>query len=475
VSAHVAPHRFADAFAGRLADAEREAIDRHADACAACAKVRARVARASDTFPAIRTLSAPEIAWDAVRARVHWSVSTERRARSRTRRPLAIAGWAAAAAGVLVIATMTGSVGTPKREPTRAASERGNATPEPAPPALVGLASRVAGNVMINGLRPDAFATRITAGTQLTTGDGRIDVQFGDASAFALAPHSQLELRHFDDRLVELVVGGTVDVTVAKRAPGQRFIVVAGDRTVEVRGTQFRVVHDHGVTKVECRHGLVAVRDAAGGELAVADARAVEIRGALADARVVAMSAEALERLERATPATIPVWGDPDTIAKTSAPLEIAGDRRDVRVDGVELGTAPLRVRVMPGRHTVEAADRAGRFRRVGWVDVKTGLARVDVPAEAPPVGGAAARKRELHVGMNRAALAACTRDLASAGVGRTYVEIEIGVDAGGAINFLNIVETEIDSTHQRCVKEALDAVRFGPGPAASWRERIDL
>src|SRR6476659_1133710 len=75
-------------------------MGRHAEGCRDCARVRQRVTRASDSFAAIRTQSPPEVPWDTIRARVHWSVSTERQAALR-RRPTAY-GWlaAATAAGV---------------------------------------------------------------------------------------------------------------------------------------------------------------------------------------------------------------------------------------------------------------------------------------------------------------------------------------------------------------------------------------
>ena len=83
---HVPPHRWADAWRGKLSEGEVAAMDHHAATCARCAKARDRITRASSqAFPAIKTAPPPEVAWDSVRARVHWAVSSEKRARSRTR------------------------------------------------------------------------------------------------------------------------------------------------------------------------------------------------------------------------------------------------------------------------------------------------------------------------------------------------------------------------------------------------------
>jgi hypothetical protein len=173
----------------------------------------------------------------------------------------------------------------------------------------------------------------------------------------------------------------------------------------------------------------------------------------------------------------LPLW-DPVALARSSAPLEIAtSGHRDVRVDGLELGLAPLRVRVMPGRHTVEAADSAGRFRRAGWVDVTAAPhgARLDVPAEPPPTGGITERRRQLHARIDQPRLGRCMRSIAKAGLTGTYVQIEIAVDPRGAVGYLNVVDTDLPSATASCVREVLADVRFGAGAAATWRERIDL
>jgi hypothetical protein len=139
-----------------------------------------------------------------------------------------------------------------------------------------------------------------------------------------------------------------------------------------------------------------------------------------------------------------------------------------------------MRVRVMPGRHTVEAADHAGRFRRAGWIDVAVPTAnakpaRLEVHAEPPQTRNISARRRQLQTGMDKARLARCVRSIAKSGLTGTYVQIEIAVDAGGAVSFLNVIDTDLPSATANCVHKVLTDVRFGSGDAATWRERIDL
>ncbi|HEX4451086.1 MAG TPA: FecR family protein [Kofleriaceae bacterium] len=482
---HVAPHLWADAFAGKLDDAAVAELDRHAGACERCRVARDRVQRASSSFPALRTRQAPELSWDAIRAKVHWSVSTERHEkiaprRSHTRAWIGgVVALGAVGALALVLHEQRDRVAHAKSlvaDATRVVPSEVN---KPAP--LAAVVSRLAGDVLVDGLAPDhPFAHDLHAGSVIATGrNGRVDAQFGEASAFAVGPRSTLEVRRFDADVIELAVDGTVDVLVSARGKNQRFVVDAGDRVVEVRGTRFQVVSAATGTTVACQHGLVAVRDVnATGELDVGAARKVIVPTghAVGDAHAVPLTADELAELARTTPWATPGW-TADLSART-APLDIAGGR-DVRVDGVELGTAPFALRVAPGRHTIEAADAAGHYKRAGWVDVAAGTApahfAANLAGDAPPADAARVRGNQLHAGVDRARLAQCTRAIAKQGVTGAYVQIEIGVDATGAVSFLNIVDTDVSEATASCVRDAFAAVRFGSGQAATWHERIGL
>lgn len=489
---HVPPHRWADALAGRLEEHELRAIERHAEACTPCRRQKNRVQRASDSFTAIKNLPPPELPWDSVRARIHWSVSTARHERIKSEGVAHRRRWIVPTAfGLVAASALVYAFATPPLPSSRPAAVAAPAPLAPqvsvapavaAPAPLTGLVNRATGDVLINGrFADDLFASRLVAGNTVTTGAGRVDVQFGEASAFAVGPRSTLTIEKFDAEAIELRVEGTVDIEVAPRTTHQTFVVHAGTRSVEVRGTQFRVQHDATTTTVACRHGLVAVRDTQDNQVEVGTARRVVLAPdvAVTPDHMQSLSGAEVADLAQATPYSIPGWS---SLAQNSAPLDIATvGRRDVRVDGVEHGLAPMQLRVLPGRHTVEAADHAGRFRRAGWVDVAVPAAgakpaRLEVPAEPPPTRNVNARRRQLQNGTDKARLAGCMRNIAKSGLRTgTYVQIEIAVDAQGAINFLNIIDTDLPSTTASCVREALADVHFGRGDAATWRERIDL
>jgi hypothetical protein len=135
---------------------------------------------------------------------------------------------------------------------------------------------------------------------------------------------------------------------------------------------------------------------------------------------------------------------------------------------------------VLPGRHTVEAADHDGHYRRAGWVDTAADKpARLDVrgePVAAPATPSAAERQRQLHAGIaaHRTQLARCTRAMTKAGVTGLAVDLELGVTATGDVDHLN-VDSDLPAATRSCIEDVLHDVRFGPGSAAEWREKLPL
>lgn len=485
MSRHIAPHRWADALAGRVEAKQLAEMDTHATACPRCAQARREIERTVETFATIRSQSAPQVSWDSVRARVHWSVSTAKHRRvAISTFPTGRALWLGGALGALALA-MAVYFAVPSRTDPQPSLAHRVAPSSPPPAQLVALVSRLAGDVSINGIRATAqvaFSQPLGPGTVLATSEGRIDVQFGHASGFALGPRSTLKIARLDVETIELTVDGVVDINVGSRRTGERFLVNAGHHAIEVRGTRFVVARDARGTRVSCHHGLVAVRDQRrSASVEVGSARSAFIAADAVPAdwielQAVPLSADELAQFAKSAPWTTPYWSA-DLLAH-SAPLEIAAaSKRNIRVDGVELGEAPLLMRVMPGRHTIETADPAGRFRRAGWVDVAAAQAAVfDVvdPIARPVSAGIAKRKQQFAAGIDRTRLGSCTRRLAKSGLTDT-VHIEISVDSHGAVNVLNVIDTDLPADTTTCVHDVLSDVRFGAGPAATWRDRIDL
>jgi len=474
---HVAPHRWGDAFAGRLEPALVEAMNAHAETCPRCARARERVQRASESYPVLRAQPAPELPWESIRTRIGWSVAADKRAQPPGRRlPWLLGAASLAAAGAIAyVATRDAAPATPAAPPVVTAPASPSLVPPPATPptALAAVVVRETGRAAAH-----PFDKLVRAGDVVTTGDARLDLQFDDASAMSLGPSSIVSIRRLDSEQVALLLQqGTLDVAVTKRSANQRFLVeLPAGRTVEVRGTQFRVTESGTLSRVECAHGKVAVRDPSG-EVEVGGARKVELgaRAEIASVRPAELTATELKALVEATPMTMPVWPGADALAETSSTLDLEADAaREVRVDGIELGAAPLRVRVMPGRHTVETADRAGRFRRAGWIDAAAGKpARLDIRADEPTVNalGVAKRKQQLTAGIARSRLASCTRAIAKSGLTDTYVKFEISIDELGNVQFLNVVDTDLPSATASCGREVLADLAFPPSPAPTFRE----
>ena len=510
MSGHVAPHRLADLAAGRLEGRVAARVRVHLDGCDACRAAWDKVRAARGTFADLASAPPPELKWDRLRAQVYWSVGSGsfpavdgRADRPRARWPWLVGGaLAAAAIAVAVWAPWSSSTPTPRAavpSPSLPVADDGDGpggqagapiAVELAPTPLLAVITLIEGDAsLVRGPGADELvdadeigASAIAVGARLATGDGRVALQLGPASVVTLGERSSLALGRLDEGGVELVVDGQVDIEVARRTAGQRFTVLAGGRTIEVRGTAFRVVHRDGEVAVACEHGRVAVTSGdatvevgAGQELALGHAEPLlgRLPRPLDDADLAALVASRVKPL--------PAWTDPQTVLRTTRPLAVVAPRsRAVRVDNRIVGSGPIWMLVAPGSHEVAAETAPGRFAPGRWVEVGDAPAKPLVLAEsarpAPAVTSAAARnarKQELERRLDRGRLRTCVRDIEKQGLLEgTYVELEIGVDAGGAISFLNVGETNLGS-RASCIRDAVASARLGPGAAASWRHRI--
>ncbi len=361
--------------------------------------------------------------------------------------------------------------------------------PGPVCALLLGLVTLAQGDARQLGALAEGelLATPITAGAALATGpDGQLAVQLGSGTAFALGPSSQLAIARLDGATIELHVEGEVTVEVARRAPGQRFVVVAGGREVEVRGTAFSVTHRDGALEVACSHGLVAVAEPARPdevvEVGAGRRWAIGADESLLDAVPAPMDAAGLTRLLAAQPAQLPAWTDAPSLLRTSGPLAIAAPAgRAVRVDGVVMGAGAVTMRVMSGRHLVEVERAPGRYGAARWVATRDDGRPTRVAAAVPEPrergsSASSARRGQLEDQVDHRAMRGCLRGLAKQGLAAgTHVEVKIGVDETGAVTYLNLGDTDLPASTASCVRDVVARVRFAAGDAASWRHRFSF
>ena len=483
MSGHVAPGRWAELAAGHLDADTRAELEAHAAACERCRAERTRVESARDTFEVIRK-ETPALGWESLGARVHWTISSELKRREReaeqARGKLQRRWWPTAlvSAGALAVCALGLYVWSRGGEGMRAAADEHAPTPRPVivpvapvvpeapvvvPPAarvaapLEGLVTFAEGQVQLDGA-PLAGDAVVRAGARLSTGAGRVHVQFGDASGFVLEPRSVLELAAFDSRAVELRVEGAVGVQVTHRAPGQSFAVVAAGRRVEVRGTIFRVAGGEDGLEVEVTRGRVAVTDgAASGEVIEVPAGSwlrVPLAVGLSGLRARPMTdAATLAAAQRLRVSTLSVWRSRAEAQASSSLLRVPAARgAPVSIDDVPVGRGMVVLRVPPGRHLV----RVGGSSR--WVEAEPG---VDTEAPAPPPPSRVserARQVEGELARNHERLEVCANR--ARGVDPDYtdelvVEIDIGTD--GSLRSVVAVKGLPDPTTEGCL---LDVIR---------------
>ncbi|RMH38050.1 MAG: hypothetical protein D6689_20195 [Deltaproteobacteria bacterium] len=485
MSRHVPPHRWADLDDGRLSARAAARADRHARECAACAAARERVRAARAELRAVAADEPPALRWDTIRAQVYWTLAQERRAGAPARRRLPMGAVAAGAVAVAAAAAI--ALRWPTREPPRpparahataAPPAAGGARLPPAPdaapdqppaPPVRGVVTLAEGDVTAGGA-PLAFDELVGAGARLATGTGRLVVQFDADSVIALGPRTVVDVVAFDAAQVRLRVAGQVDIEVSRRAPGQRFVVEAGVRRIEVRGTAFRVVHRAGRLRVACTHGRVAVVDGSAAT-EVPAGHVIDVLDDLAAAGAARPLADReVARLRRALDVPrIPHWRSAEAALVDTARVDVPDAA--ARVDGIAVAPAAA-VRVPPGRHQVAVG------RRARWLDVRAGeraLARVeDAARERRSAARAAQVDRALR--RERARLARCARPLVSHGIaGGSFVTVELGINRDGSQGYLNVIDGNVPRSVAECVRDVVDAIAFPAGRPARVVQRISL
>jgi hypothetical protein len=501
---HVAPHRWAELQAGALSASQAQAMRSHAATCEPCRQRRDRVVAGMLEFSTLATAPSPELAWDSVRTQIHWKVAAQARAAQTAVTPwyrrrvwqagVAIPTMASAAFAVWLlwptrsdtpaapaVATMDGS-----------AVDASAKIVQPPVPLRGRLAKMSSGAVVVNGERIDSerqiatlFTQPVDEGATIATADASVDIQFGAQSAFALGPRSTAMLRQFNSQNVELVVDGTIDIEVAARAPEQRFVIVAGTRTVEVRGTQFRVVNHGEKLSVSCLHGRVVVADGHR-TVDVVGGTGVELPPDSSDSTVwpaaAALNSADVATLKAATPVTLAnAQGQDDTDDSRVIAIKATATRA-VRVDGIDVGTGSMWLRASRGRHRVEAANHQGQFRTSVWVEaVSQATSQAMTQAVVREVDtdsndGRRVRQTQLRGSIDSLSIAACVRTLTKQGLGGDgFVSLQIKVDEHGQLAAVNVVDSDVSASIAQCVRDVVGQSVLPAGPEAMWVERLTL
>lgn len=490
--AHIEPDRWALLASGELGDEERVALEAHLRDCASCTEARRRVLEARRTLDMLGDEPAPELNWDRLGARLHWTVSSELKRREREREdgvsrrgwarraiPLALAGAAAAA---VAIAVVTVYVARGDKQSIAEVPPKVLVTPpvEPAPVEAVvpvvavpleGVVTVVGGEVTIDGAAA-GIDTPIRAGSTIVTKNGRLGVQFGPANAFVVERETELTVAVFDDREVALRIdGGAVAVDITRRSAEQRFAVVAGARAVEVRGTAFRVADDGKVLDVAVTRGRVAVlEEGSAVEIPAGSRLIVERIAALATALPRPMLADEAEDLQISAP-MLPGWVSARELRDATSKVAVAARPGAlVRLDGVAIGSGNVTVRATPGRHLVEVGS-ASR-----WIEVEPGAS-----ADASFVDRGARSERpaqvEKQLEAHEARIYRCAKPMQK--IDPRYsamIEIEIGVLADGSVNYVQPVRGLIEREVEECVLSVVrDHFTFPAGTKAEVRKTIRL
>tara|TARA_R110002096_G_scaffold16898_15_gene58294 strand:+ start:85119 stop:86621 length:1503 start_codon:yes stop_codon:yes gene_type:complete len=491
VGAHVAPTLLADLCRGTLSESKASKVRAHLKSCERCHQAEVRIATGLVSMADIADTQAPELGWDHIGARIYWSTSSDRRAKERGDRSHARYWWigGAAAAGLAGAALFMSLGASESQLDTRIAisepkTEQANAnlpSIEPAQAELIpGAVVFSQGWVETKGLALDLDAPAM-AGTEYRTGNGRLVVQFGESSAFRLAPNSTLAIDRLDSKRIALRIEGRVDVDITRRLPGQEFVVIAGRHEVQVRGTAFRVDYSEGDLGVQCIRGKVVVTDGSHGVHVPAGQRFEILRHALGNAalRALPIDAPALEALGSAMQMPMLSTWDPHwTLGSSTALIEVEGAAgQSIAIDGAFVAEGAFTLRTSIGEHQVALVERDGGLgpsrphRVVAGQRTRASLPAAPRPAQQQGVE----RKRQLLDAMADSKRATqCLAQLAKQRLlSGAYLVLDVGVNEDGTQSHLNLLDSNLSPVIQACLRDVVDAQQLPEGSAATFRMRL--
>jgi hypothetical protein len=218
-----------------------------------------------------RASAPPPAPDDRARAIAAVRRAIEQRARAR-RRAVWVASVAAAAAAVAVAGGVAHHVVRSRAMASSAAPAPTAIVARPGGVRIIGHAVTGSASVVAaGGVLPLAEGRSLAAGDHVVTGhEGRVLLAFSTGTSALLEQDAEVAIDALGASEQLRLDAGSIELHVAKLAPGERFLVRTPDAEVEVRGTRFRVsiaaadasCGGGTVTRVAVFEGVVVVRRA---------------------------------------------------------------------------------------------------------------------------------------------------------------------------------------------------------------------
>lgn len=251
-----------------LSDEGVRRLEKHLEGCEVCQAELAAMEVYDSMIESVHSSPMPKVDFDSMEmtlAHEAMTLSRELKAQKQRRNWLPYAAIGLAAAGVLAVwawprepapiaESPTPDVVEPTPEPTPA--------PEPAELSPVitlaaGAPVRIAGDTEV----PLSVGDLFPEGSALRVADGEVHVRLSDDTGLTAAANTELTLaRAREDEVRLSLETGSVGQQVAALAEGARYLVLAGDYEVEVRGTRFVVTRVEDLVGVDLSEGSVVVR-----------------------------------------------------------------------------------------------------------------------------------------------------------------------------------------------------------------------